>query len=211
MKKFTRPVVAIIIVFALATTAVASYVLLGNRFDLPVVGRGVFGVGVSGPVDLLSANGASTTDATFPYVAHPEQLQLGECGIWSDGETQSGCLALWTVELHDKEAGPQELYYRLRLSGPDAQAAAEKLVVAVEATGSAEGNRTSVIYADGGDAMGDGPWYYDAEADEMVTPGFFLGTVTEDTTASLSITAFSMATSEIPGEFYIHVDVYPEE
>ena len=211
MKKFTRSVVTIIIVFALATTAVAGYVLLGDRFDLPVVGRGVFGVGVSGPVDLLSASGSSATDATFPYVAHPEQLQLGGNGSWSDGKTRFEHLAHWTFALHDKEAGPQKLRYRFRLSGPDAQTAAEKLVVAVLVTDGVEDIRTNVIYADGSDATGNGPWYYDAETGEMVTSDFSLGTVEEDANITLSITAFSMATSEIPGEFYIHVDVYPEE
>ncbi len=204
-------VIFIIIIALVVTTAAASYMLFGSRLRLPVVDRGVFGVGtVSGPVDLLAAGGSSTAEATFPYVSHPEQLQLGECGVWSDGEVQAGRMASWTISLNDETAGAQQLCCSFRLSGPNVQAAAAKLVLAVEITGGLEGGRTITIYADGSEAMGDGPWYA-AETGEMVTPQFFLGTVTEDTAISVGVTAFSMATEEVPGEFAIKLDVCPEE
>lgn len=210
--KIVQKLIGILIAIALVvTTAAASYMLFGDRLNLPVVDRGVFGVGtVSGPVDLLAAGGSSTAEATFPYVAHPERLQLGEYGVWSDGEVQAGRMASWTISLNDETAGAQQLCCSFRLSGPNVQAAAAKLVLAVEITGGLEGGRTITIYADGSEAMGDGPWY-DAETGEMVTPQFFLGTVTEDATISVGVTAFSMATEPVPGEFVIRMDVYPEE
>ena len=192
-----------LVVVALIVGAAASG-LTGNFFSRLTAARGTFGVGYSlSAPDLLKVDVVNVDQGIeFPYV-NTQDLRLGECGIWTDGSASAGRSAHYVVEKNDTETTEDvPLLFKLRIEGPEAEKAAEALVVGVEITGTKDNSCEYVISANTNN------WSKQDDG-SVVTPEFYFGTIDNHTTGDLGFAFMSAAKEPIEGEYNITVDIGP--
>ncbi|MBR3175899.1 hypothetical protein IKF26_00655 [Candidatus Saccharibacteria bacterium] len=203
MKKTILASMTAIIVVASMIIGAAAAGLTGNWFSLSA-GHGTFGVNHASTDNLLRIDGSYVNDEQqeFPFV-DVQSLSLGECGIWSDAYgARVSRTAMYTVAINKGDVDNIPLMFRLKLEGPEAEKAAEALVVGVEITGTTDNAGDFIIFSDG-----DGPWYQESDG-LMVASDYYFGTISQNTTGTLSFAFMSTATENIDGDYSITVEIY---
>ena len=206
MKKFLRSFTARTFAFMMAMVfAAATGNFFGNYFSrLPVASEFTFGYNSNqlekeGYLHIVASHDVSHYEV--PYV-DADLINVTEPGNWSDGTTEIPEAAAYTI-LYNGNADSDyvSLRFKLTLSGPDPQKAAQNLMMITE-----------IIGADDswlGQVFNPSAWVYDAQSNSMVLSDYF-GTFARGTGGTLKLFPASVAMEPIAGRYTITLDIMPE-